>query len=304
MSSYIEFGIFLTLLDGKTHKAAEFANKYEISTKTVYRHINKLVYAGFPITTFTGKNGGITLISDYKIDTWFFSDTELAHLLNLVNSEKSLSPEYYETIAEKIKRQTLKQSSKSALIDKFFIDSNCWFTNLSKKTKLDYQNTLRACEKHKQMEILYNGSKSPRVIDPYCIVKKENDFYIYAYCNVREDFRLFKISRIDSYKILEEEFNLKEINLTKQPWNNTSFERISITAQMNSNLAKEISSWTTVEKIDETTYKFCATNNIGLVHKLMQYGNQIKVLKPQNLARSMLAECQSIANLYNSNQII
>lgn len=102
MSNYLQFAIFLNILDGKMHTAQEIAEKLEVSTKTIYRNTNKLIYAGLPITTATGKNGGILLTKKFYVNTWFFSKEELDYMLDILSTNKTINPITNNIITNKI----------------------------------------------------------------------------------------------------------------------------------------------------------------------------------------------------------
>jgi predicted DNA-binding transcriptional regulator YafY len=46
-------------------------------------------------------------------------------------------------------------------------------------------------------------------------VFKQSKWYVYAFCRERNAFRLFKVSRIVSYKIIEEQFQLRSVEKIK-----------------------------------------------------------------------------------------
>lgn len=52
--------------DGKV-KARDMAQALEVSCRTIYRDIDVLCEAGYPIITATGQNGGISFIEGYKL---------------------------------------------------------------------------------------------------------------------------------------------------------------------------------------------------------------------------------------------
>lgn len=86
MNTFLPFGIFLCLLSGKAYTAKDLSLKFEVSTKTIYRNVNKLVYAGLPITTSVGKHGGIMLISGVQFTNIFFTNDEVLFLQNILSS--------------------------------------------------------------------------------------------------------------------------------------------------------------------------------------------------------------------------
>lgn len=296
---YLEFGIFMSLLDGKYHKASDLADKFEVSTKTIYRGINKLVYAGVPLTTKAGKFGGISLINSTLLNTWFFTEDELAYILNMAISANKYKPITNTILQSKIESHIKNKNftTASKLAGSFIIDSNTWFSSGTKTNEFE-SIILSAISDSNKIEIEY--SSNIRIIDPYCIVYKENSFYVYGFCNTRQEFRLFKLTRINSIKALDINFEKQEIDLNLKPWNNNqSFDNVSITIYANNEIKNEFDSWTSTEVIGKNLFKISAINNIGLIHRLMQYGNSIKVISPTEIINNLKNECNKIANLYN-----
>ncbi|MBQ8468660.1 MAG: WYL domain-containing protein [Clostridia bacterium] len=299
MSNYTEFGIFMTLLDGKVHKATDLAETFEVSTKTIYRQTNKLVYAGFPITTTTGKNGGIFLASKFNCSTWFFNEEELAYLLSIVNISNSAYPQLNEIICCKLKEH-IKQHGltiNDKIQTKFFVDNSRWNQQSNKNYKLAKELAC-CCLYNKKIKILYHGSEAFRLVDPYCVVLKDDNYYLYAFCNEKSDFRLFRLDRISEYQATEQTYEKINIDLSKRPWNNSTFARIKITIEADTLTIDDIKSWAIIKKQNENSCTFEATHNIGLIHKLIEYGNKIKIISPFSIIDEITKECAKIINLY------
>ena len=285
------------MLDQKVHTAASLAQQFEVSTKTIYRLTNKLCSAGLPVGSIAGKNGGIFLASKFPLDTWFFSEQEIAYMLGLVNSNLNIKPQVSNIIAAKIAHhidnQKLKLAQQSC--NKLFIDNQSWFstanTNYSKAETL-----LDACNNNFQVNFIY--ANSPRAVQPYCIVFKQGDYYLYGYCLTRQDFRMFRLSRITNLNITKQKFVPMQINLTERPWNNTSFNNIQLTLKATNEVLQDIACWAKLEKLDSGYAQITAVDNLGLTHKLMQYGNNIKIISPAKIASEIKQECLKIAQLY------
>lgn len=299
MSNFTEFGIFMSLLDGKLHKANELAEKFEISTKTVYRQTNKLAYAGFPITTYAGKNGGIMLAQKFKCQTWFFSENELAYIKNLVASSH-LDPTTSSIICSKIDELMEKENFAAAKqqSNRFFVDNSSWFAKKPSSIK-NYADILDACINNNQVQLTYGTNNNKRIINPYCIVQKEGYYYVYAYCTNREQFRLFKLCRIKNYSILSSIFSRQQINLQKMPWNTTQ-NQTKIIIETNPDTAADIASWTSCKCISNNIYAIDAIFNNGLIHKLMEYRDKIKVVKPQIIIDNIINCCKIVSNIYQN----
>ena len=67
-----------------------------------------------------------------------------------------------------------------------------------------------------------NFNKTTRIICPYTIVMLGSHWYVYGYCDLRSDFRMFKISRIIKCNITSENFKLKELP-SSLPWENNLY---------------------------------------------------------------------------------
>jgi len=74
----------LDLLNKDLTKAKDIADKYEISTRTVYRYIDDLETAGVPTVTYLGKNGGIGIDKHYKLSTTYFTPQEKEFIINSI----------------------------------------------------------------------------------------------------------------------------------------------------------------------------------------------------------------------------
>ena len=70
--------ILLALLNKRQITAKEIAERFEISTRTVYRDMDTLSLAGIPIYSERGDKGGFYIPDDYKMDSSFFTEEEKA----------------------------------------------------------------------------------------------------------------------------------------------------------------------------------------------------------------------------------
>lgn len=84
MNNYLDFAIYYVLCDGKCHSAFSLAEKFEVCKKTIYRHVSNLVYAGLPITTMPGKNGGIILKNKPTFNLNYLNNAEAYYLKELI----------------------------------------------------------------------------------------------------------------------------------------------------------------------------------------------------------------------------
>ena len=65
-----------------------------------------------------------------------------------------------------------------------------------------------ALQKHSLLSFQYSDRKgqiSTRKIEPYKLALKENHWYVQGFCLHKQDFRLFKLSRIYQYHVSKAE---------------------------------------------------------------------------------------------------
>ena len=70
------FRIVYYLLDKGKCTAPELADKFEVSTRTIYRDLDVISAAGIPIYATQGKGGGISILPEYVMDNALLSDEE------------------------------------------------------------------------------------------------------------------------------------------------------------------------------------------------------------------------------------
>ena len=115
------FEIVYLLLERKNVTAQELAEKFEVSTRTIYRDIEILSSAHIPIYADKGKGGGIRLLDDYVLDKTILSEQEQNEILFALQSMEKMS--YQEGQAVLDKMSTFFQKNQTNWIE---IDLSSW----------------------------------------------------------------------------------------------------------------------------------------------------------------------------------
>lgn len=190
-------GIISILLQKDKTTIAELAEKFEVSYRTVIRDIEAINMAGIPIASERGKGGGVYIMSSYKIDRTVLSSEEMQFILTGLQSLDSVSG------TNRYKQLMDKLSADSAGIiksgDTVIIDLSGWDkTGLSKKIE-----TIKAAmENNETISFRYcapNGS-TEREIEPYHLIFQWSGWYVWGYCLLRKDYRMFRLSRLTDLK--------------------------------------------------------------------------------------------------------
>lgn len=80
------FEILYLLLKRGSVTSAELAERFEVSTRTVYRDIELLSGAGIPVYASRGRNGGISLLDRFVLDRSLLSAREQDEILFALQS--------------------------------------------------------------------------------------------------------------------------------------------------------------------------------------------------------------------------
>ncbi len=210
-------GILMILINRKKVTAKELSDYFEVSVRTIQRDMDNLNMAGVPIYADVGKNGGYQLIDNYKLDKNFLDVNEAKVLIAFLQNLQQTVP-YSEV--KSMFNKFLMLHPKELKDNKIVVKLNPLINEKILKDNLD--KIAKARDKCLKVQIKYidmNFQETDRTIFPYTLVMMGATWYIYAYCDLREDFRMFKLSRIISCEILSEEFSVKEMPKIL-PWDN------------------------------------------------------------------------------------
>ncbi|NLE25074.1 MAG: YafY family transcriptional regulator [Clostridiaceae bacterium] len=209
--------IIVMLLRKEKVQAKELAEMFEVSVRTIYRDIEAINLAGIPIVTYQGVNGGIGIAEGYRLDKSVLTEDEMYTIVSTLNGIATTMPDNrYEIIMEKIKNTipSKQLESMDSKIKQLIIDFFPWGS--SKMLKESISVIKRAIENHDLIQFSYidfSANKTIRVVEPYSLVLKSQNWYLHAWCQTRQDLRVFKLSRIKELIVLDQKFEMREIEI-------------------------------------------------------------------------------------------
>lgn len=285
--------MILLLMDRKMISAKELAQYFEVSERTIYRDVDTLSMAGIPIYAIKGRNGGISLMEHYVLNKSLISKEEQQQILT---SLKSLS-----VFSEKEATSTLNKLSNFFNLKEegwLEIDYQSWSNEVSYQKEIALFK--KAIIKHKQVNIKYAGknNRSNRIIDPYKVIYRGSDWYVYAYCNMVKDHRYFKLSRMENIEVLNTTYTLKELpSLTGSYHHNVCEVIIKVNKKMAHRVLDEMKMKIIHE--DQNDYLIRITmDEEWLYPYLFSYLDMIEVIEPQEVRRKMKMLADEIRNKY------
>ena len=192
--------IIYILMSKETVTARELAERFEVSVRTIYRDVENLSMAGIPVYAKKGKNGGISLTSQFVLNKMLVTKEEQNQILSALASLQ-------ETGALK-EKETI-----SKLTDFFKAEPSSWvaidFSDWSGRRQELFEDLKEAILSHTVISFDYygqNGAMSHRLVEPLQLLFKEYTWYLRAFCREKNDMRLFKLLRMKRVEMTEEFF--------------------------------------------------------------------------------------------------
>lgn len=208
----------LTLLKSKRLiTATELAEKFDVSVRTIYRDIRKLEESGVPVITIEGK--GYSLMDGYSVAPVQFTEQQANAL---ITAEKIIKQSHDTSFVKEFEDAMVKIKSvfrdsiqtKGELLDSKIHVFNYREENLVSSALSEIQ---MAITNFNFIEINYRKANDPNItfrkIEPHAIITTLQKWILIAWCHLRNEYRSFRIDRIQHYKILSKKFEDRKFNL-------------------------------------------------------------------------------------------
>ncbi|REL37809.1 YafY family transcriptional regulator [Rhodohalobacter sp. SW132] len=200
-------GIIIYLQGRKGVAVEELAERYGISSRTVYRDLKALGEAGVPLTNDPKK--GWQIIHGFHLPPVMFSRDEASALIageRLMQkwSETRLGKSYVSAL-DKI-RSTLPSESKEYVE---VLDHHTRIIPHSNGRQHPPDNDIfsflqKAIYAKELIEITYHSpysdKKTTREVEPLGILLMTNHWYLAGWCRLRKDYRMFRTDRFEKWK--------------------------------------------------------------------------------------------------------
>lgn len=196
-------------MNKRTVTASELADRFGVSTRTIYRDIDVLSSSGVPIYTSQGVGGGISIMEDYSITRTLLSDHDKDSILIALQTLQSTKYPEADSVVEKI--GSIFKGNAGEWIK---IDFSPWGSNPNSNNRFsDIKAAILQSRLIKVEYINAHNEKSIRLIEPLQLQFKYQAWYLYGYCLMRKDYRTFRISRIKKVTLTDTLFDRNQIHI-------------------------------------------------------------------------------------------
>lgn len=290
------FEIIYELIDNKIMTAKELSQKFEVSTRTIYRDIEILSSAGVPIYMTRGKGGGISLLQNYILDKTVLTEDEKADIVSSLKAMKAFNNADSDAAR---KLESLLGEKESDWIE---IDFSTW-RNAKEEKKL-FNEIKSAILKKKSVTFEYSSAKgenSKRKVYPLKLGFKGQAWYLYAYCLSRMENRFFKLSRINDFTVLDESFDMnapKNIFFEDETYDGKS---VKLKLKLKEDIAyAAYDFFEKIEKLESGGLMVEVTYPLGgwLMQFILSFGDKAEIISPDFIRDEYVSLIDKIKLIY------
>jgi predicted DNA-binding transcriptional regulator YafY len=302
--------IIMILLDKKRIGAQELADMFEVSPRTIYRDIDAINMAGIPVRGASGVGGGFEIMQEYKVDKKVFSADDLSALLMGLSSLSGMirGDELVHALA-KVKSFIPADRAKEIelKVNQICIDLSPWMGN---RNIQPYLETIKsALQENKLLSfeyIAHHGNKTARTAEPYQLVLKGNHWYLQGYCRIRNDFRLFRLSRMSNLQMKEEIFAPRDYQKPQLDFDSIlETMQTKIKIRIHRSVMDRVLDFCTYEDFSPDGNEYYIVNFPFIDNEyhydiLLSFGDKCECLEPLHIREKMKRRIHDIAAIYEN----
>lgn len=304
--------LLLLKINGKM-KIKDLSEKLEIEERMIRVYKDDLEMAGIYIMSGRGANGGYSLEgSDILVDLDVNKD-EIAALemaLAQLNQSGFIAGSELEELYHKICVAKSKKANG-------FEDSVFFYKDIKSNDIVDEKEKIKeiinAYIEKKKIKINYyalNKNKiEERIVHPYSVVTYKGANYMVAFCEKRNEFRDFKISRIQHMETLREKYGVNDKFSFKEYMNGSigiyKGDSLAVKLKIIYPMSRIVSekNWVDNQKItwmseEEILFEAEVKGKTELISWILSMGDKVEVLEPIELKDEIKNIAKNIVNMY------
>lgn len=298
------------LLNRDKISAVELSQKFEVSVRTIYRDIDAINMAGIPIASRQGNNGGFYILENYKINHQFLTLEDMISIVEaLKNINGVLNNKNVEIAMEKMKNiiPSNKKSEADLHFKQVFIDTLPWGFKKSENENVKYKVIYKALKENKCISFNYRNSRGEYILreaEPVTLVFKGFSWYIFSFCLLKGDYRIFKLTRMDGLEILNREVSKERISYEEYiSSESTEKSPVKLLLKFSEKVRYRIQDYFHEEEMTflEDGSVIVNTEVIEddwVYSMILSYGEYVEVLAPKHIRKVIREKCRKIIDMY------
>ncbi|MGP1404946.1 MAG: helix-turn-helix transcriptional regulator [Catonella sp.] len=291
------FRILYYILEKGKVTASELADKFEVSVRTIYRDIDSISSAGIPIYALQGKGGGIEIAEDFVLRKSLLSENEKQQIISALQGLDNIAIQHENELLTKL--SVLFKMKNTSWIE---VDFNNWQNNkMYEKTFNDIKSAILSKNIVSFTYFSSNEKETSRRVKPVRLLFKGQDWYLYALCLLRNDFRYFKLSRIKNLETHTEKFddNFEDVVLKKEmPYENTVHIKVKFDRKAAFRVYDELNGEITEDDEGNLYAEIEIPNDYNLFNYIFSFGDGAEVLEPKEIRMQIKEMINKMAGKY------
>jgi predicted DNA-binding transcriptional regulator YafY len=275
--------IVMILLHKENVTAKELAERFGVSTRTIYRDIDALSLANIPIYTNKGNKGGIRILPEFTLNKSIFSEEEQSEMLNALHNLKAVKYPEIDGVLTKLGALFKNANSYNWLE----VDFSSWGSGEEEKNK--FNKIKSSILSHKVISfnyINYDGEETKREVEPYKLIFKGQAWYVVGFCRTRSANRTFKISRIRELIIRDEVFDFVDGDRRFIDTSSSKNNMINLIFRFNRKITHRVYDEFKIEDINNKNDEYIEVNTSfaegeWVYGYILSFGADVEVIEPE-----------------------
>ncbi|WP_159887730.1 helix-turn-helix transcriptional regulator [Paenibacillus puerhi] len=309
-----QLAIMLELQRSKVLRAEDLASLFETSVRTIYRDIQALSEMGVPILGAPGQ--GYSLMEGYFLPPVGFSVEEAVALLMGTDFIEQRLDGDYGNVSRSARRKIEAILPESVRGESTRVRETMRLTQAGEpvtswKEKEYLGQARRAIMERRKLRMTYlkkmpetdGNRRSTREVAPYGLALVLGNWILIARCDLRQEIRHFRLSRITGLTVLEDRF------LIPQGFNLNSYRppddrNVRVLVRANPVIADKISESchfymeSTDERKDGLLVNFRVRHLEELLPYILSWGGDVEVLEPESFRHRVREEVEKMLKRY------
>ncbi|MDP4147070.1 MAG: WYL domain-containing protein [Bacillota bacterium] len=296
-------GETIYLLNHGRTSAQFLAQHFEVSTRTIMRDIDTLCMAGIPVVSSYGTDGGYEIMDTFKMQQQVAGEIDYNYVIcALEGLASAYANKDIEATLEKMKSLSTGED-KTVIMDLSVVHEN-------RDTNQMLFILNQFIQSKRSISFLYTNCKNEQKeieVEPVATIYKWYNWYLIGYSSKHQDYRMYKLIRMDTLKILEKEntrvHDLKKVeDIFQEPVDDRKKFRILLYCDgslkskcreyLNGRVCKEYSN-------GDFEYELIVPENEQFWYGvILSFGKKAKVISPIELVNRIKENCMDMMQMY------
>ena len=301
--------IVLILLNRRKATAAELSERFGVSIRTIYRDLETIDAAGIPIVSHQGTGGGFSVVDTYRLEKQLLSPDEILSMVTVLKGVGAALGDPKVLRSGKKIESLVPNERATKLRDEVRIVLSPWGYRGGLDALLETLRKATSSERKIRFSYLNSeGETIERTAEPMTLVYKGSAWYLFAYCLLREDYRMFRLSRMRDMTVIAESFE-------RRPYNYDTYARRFESAETLPSLHFKLRFSPKVRFLVEDGFARGQIANEPdgsmivsakiptgdwLLGWFLSFGEHLEILEPQSYREMMAATLRSLLDRYRA----